>query len=310
MASKDYFNSNPTLDTTNKQNSLDPQVKVGGGSQGELDPGEPLVGRSFVNREEPPVYQQPPIGQEPPVYEQPPRQESASFFGGDDGNLRPHVNGVFTSETPVEIVDEKAKKKRRNMIIALVAVIVLVLGCGGVFGVVYYQNQQAEASMAEKDREAAQEVANMIASIGEVSLGSGDAITKARSHYDVLTEEQKAYIPNLAELTAAEQKYDELKADQQAKEEAEAKAKAEKEAAAAAQKSTLVLPTNNSYYGCYQVITQSGDGLVLRYGPSTSYNKILTVPYGTYLDVYGWSGEWAYVSYGGKNGWVNSNYLY
>ena len=290
MASKDYFNSNPTLDTTNKQNSLDPQAKVGGGSQGELDPGEPLVGRSFVNREEPPVYQQPPIGQEPPVYEQPPRQESASFFGGDDGNLRPHVNDVFTSETPV--------------------VIVLVLGCGGVFGVVYYQNQQTEAAMAEKDREAAQEVANMIASIGEVSLGSGDAITKARSHYDVLTEEQKAYIPNLAELTAAEQKYDELKADQQAKEEAEAKAKAEKEAAAAAQKSTLVLPTNNSYYGCYQVITQSGDGLVLRYGPSTSYNKILTVPYGTYLDVYGWSGEWAYVSYGGKNGWVNSNYLY
>ena len=46
------------------------------------------------------------------------------------------------------------------------------------------------------------------------------------------------------------------------------------------------------------------------YGPSTSYNKILTVPYGTYLDVYGWSGEWAYVSYSGKNGWVNSNYLY
>ena len=204
MASKDYFNSNPTLDTTNKQNSLDPQAKVGGGSQGELDPGEPLVGRSFVNREEPPVYQQPPIGQEPPVYEQPPRQESASFFGGDDGNLRPHVNGVFTSETPVEIVDEKAKKKRRNMIIALVAVIVLVLGCGGVFGVLYYQNQKEEAAKAEQDREAAQEVANMIASIGEVSLGSDDAITKARSHYDVLTEEQKAYIPNLADLTAAE----------------------------------------------------------------------------------------------------------
>ncbi len=51
-----------------------------------------------------------------------------------------------------------------------------------------------------------------IAAIGEVSLNSAEAIKAARTAYDALTADQKAYVSKLPILTDAEAKYAELKA--------------------------------------------------------------------------------------------------
>lgn len=303
MAKKEFFKTNPTLnhsqtefENVKNQDSLDPQ------SQNSLDP-------ETVNNEKSNVV----------IPEMAPSENNQvvatnSFLDGNQNNIRPQQSGILTSEV-LAAPDVKAKKKRTGLMIALIAVLVLLIGCGSAFGYVYHKDKEKEEAAIAADKAAAQKVADMIASIGEVSLGSSDQITEARSNYDALTVHQKEYVPNLADLTTAEKKYEEMKAEQDAEDEAEAKAEAEAaaakeaaEAAEAAAKSTLVLPNNNSYYGTYQVYASGG--LVLRYGPSKSYNKILTIPDGTYLDIYGWSGEWCYVTYNNHNGWVSANYLY
>ena len=59
----------------------------------------------------------------------------------------------------------------------------------------------AGCALADPDVKAAQD---SIASIGEVSLESHDAIAAARASYDTLTEEQKAKVSNSSELNDAE----------------------------------------------------------------------------------------------------------
>lgn len=303
MAKKEFFKSNPTLnhsqtefEDVKTQDSLDPQT------QNSLDPETVNIEKSNV------------VIPETAPAENHQVVATNSFLEEDRNNMCPQQSGILTSEV-FAAPDVNAKKKRTGLVIALIAVLVLLIGCGGAFGYVYHKDKEKEKAAIAADKAAAQEVANMIASIGEVSLGSGDQITEARSNYDALTVQQKEYVPNLADLTTAEKKYEEMKAEQEAEDEAAAKAeadaaaaKAQAQAAKEAANSTLVLPNNNSYYGTYQVYASGG--LVLRYGPSKSYNKILTIPDGTYLDVYGWSGEWCYVSYNNQNGWVSASYLY
>ncbi|WP_081657380.1 SH3 domain-containing protein [Pseudovibrio exalbescens] len=48
--------------------------------------------------------------------------------------------------------------------------------------------------------------------------------------------------------------------------------------------------------------------LNLRYGAGTSSPVILVIPYGHFLEVAGCS-AWCKVSYAGRTGWVNSNYI-
>ncbi|MGN0171971.1 MAG: SH3 domain-containing protein, partial [Acutalibacteraceae bacterium] len=92
--------------------------------------------------------------------------------------------------------------------------------------------------------------------------------------------------------------------------EAEAKAKAEAEAMEAAAEDSLVMPAAVSYCGHYKVVTKDIDsGLYQRQGPSMDDSIIAFLKNGTVVPVYAWSGEWAYISYNNKNGWVNSRYL-
>jgi uncharacterized protein YgiM (DUF1202 family) len=49
--------------------------------------------------------------------------------------------------------------------------------------------------------------------------------------------------------------------------------------------------------------------LILRAAPSTSARKILTIPQGREVYVFGNQGNWAEVNYNGRTGWVCSAHL-
>ena len=103
-----------------------------------------------------------------------------------------------------------------------------------------------EAYTALVDAAAAKAVDDLIDTIGEVTLESGDAIKAARAAYDALTDTQKELVKNYEKLLAAEELYEELTASaaaiaqkaaeeaKQAQEEAEAAQKAAEEAVEAA----------------------------------------------------------------------------
>ena len=49
--------------------------------------------------------------------------------------------------------------------------------------------------------------------------------------------------------------------------------------------------------------------LNMRTGPGTSYGVVTVIPKGAQVSVSGYSGDWAQVSYGGKNGYAHGSYL-
>ena len=53
----------------------------------------------------------------------------------------------------------------------------------------------------------------------------------------------------------------------------------------------------------------TSDGVNLRGGPGTSYNKIMLVSKATAVKEYAKSGDWAFVGVGNKYGWIKSEYL-
>ncbi|MBQ6809812.1 MAG: SH3 domain-containing protein, partial [Firmicutes bacterium] len=134
------------------------------------------------------------------------------------------------------------------------------------------------------DQASADEVRNMIASIGVVTINSGDEIDDAFDAYNALTIDQKELVTNYSTLLEAKSTYDGIK-------------------------STLVVPNYNIFDWTYYWVTAQS-GLVLRYGPSTDYNKIVTMPYDSTVEVYAWDGNWAYVWYDGQWGWCNGDYLW
>lgn len=60
--------------------------------------------------------------------------------------------------------------------------------------------------------------------------------------------------------------------------------------------------------GIYAVNSSSGI-LNLRSGPSTSYSSLTTIPSGTLLAISEASGDWGWVVYKGKSGWISLNYV-
>ena len=70
----------------------------------------------------------------------------------------------------------------------------------------------------------------------------------------------------------------------------------------------LVEPQNRVEYG-YHGTVNTKDGLMFRYGPGQEYNAIDVIPYGTEVAEEGWSGDWIYIQYKGRYGWVNSTYI-
>ncbi|MCD7859937.1 MAG: PQQ-binding-like beta-propeller repeat protein, partial [Firmicutes bacterium] len=75
---------------------------------------------------------------------------------------------------------------------------------------------QENDAIAAANQAAADSVISLIDAIGTVTLDSEEAIEAARAAYDGLTEEQKALVTNLDTLTAAEEAYAKLVADQSA----------------------------------------------------------------------------------------------
>lgn len=69
----------------------------------------------------------------------------------------------------------------------------------------------AELKATEDDKKKAQDVADMIGKLGDVTLASEEAIQKARSAYDKLTDTQKALVTNYDVLEAAEETLTALK---------------------------------------------------------------------------------------------------
>ena len=75
------------------------------------------------------------------------------------------------------------------------------------------ETRYAELVKAEADKEAAEQVDELIGAVGdEITLDSREAIEAARAAYDALTAEQKSLVTGLDALKAAESKYQELKA--------------------------------------------------------------------------------------------------
>ena len=70
----------------------------------------------------------------------------------------------------------------------------------------------------------------------------------------------------------------------------------------------LVEPQNRVDYGYHGTVTAK-DGLMFRYGPGQEYGAIDVIPYGTEVAEEGWSGNWIYIQYKGRYGWVNSDYV-
>ena len=74
------------------------------------------------------------------------------------------------------------------------------------------ETRYAELVKAEADKEAAEQVDELIGAVGdEITLDSREAIEAARAAYDALTAEQKSLVTGLDALKAAESKYQELK---------------------------------------------------------------------------------------------------
>ena len=70
----------------------------------------------------------------------------------------------------------------------------------------------------------------------------------------------------------------------------------------------LVKPEYESENGFHGYV-DSPDGLNMRYGPGTEYDIITALPDKTEVIERGWEGEWVYVEYNGKFGWMNSKYF-
>ncbi|MBQ1284948.1 MAG: SH3 domain-containing protein [Lachnospiraceae bacterium] len=78
--------------------------------------------------------------------------------------------------------------------------------------------------------------------------------------------------------------------------------------AASTDPNTLVYPDPWIDYG-YHGYVNTQDGLMFRLGPGTNYNAIDVIPYGTEVAEEGWYGDWIFVKYNGRYGWVNSKYI-
>ena len=78
--------------------------------------------------------------------------------------------------------------------------------------------------------------------------------------------------------------------------------------AASGDPNTLVYPDTWIDYG-YHGYVNTTDGLYFRQGPGTNYAIIDLIPYGTEVAEEGYDGDWIFIKYNGRYGWVNSKYI-
>lgn len=112
-------------------------------------------------------------------------------------------------------VQASNKRKKKGWLIAFIVVAVLIAGTITTCSI---SKAVKENQIAETNRNEAQKVIDLIDAIGEVTLSSGPAITRAENAYNALTSDQKALVTNYSKLTAARAKYEKLLNDQREEE--------------------------------------------------------------------------------------------
>lgn len=112
-------------------------------------------------------------------------------------------------------VEASKKRKKKGWLIAFIIVAAIIAGTITTCSI---SKAVEKNQIAEVNRNKAQEVIDMINTIGEVTLSSGTAITRAENAYNALTAEQKAFITNYSKLVAARNQYEKLLNDQREEE--------------------------------------------------------------------------------------------
>ena len=112
-------------------------------------------------------------------------------------------------------VQTSNKRKKKGWLIAFIVVAVLIAGTITTCSI---SKAVKENQIAETNRNEAQKVIDLIDAIGEVTLSSGPAITRAENAYNALTADQKILVTNYSKLTAARSKYEQLQYEQREEE--------------------------------------------------------------------------------------------
>lgn len=112
-------------------------------------------------------------------------------------------------------VEASKKRKKKGWLIAFIIVAAIIAGTITTCSI---SKAVEKNQIAEVNRNKAQEVIDMINAIGEVTLSSGTAITRAENAYNALTAEQKALVTNYSKLVAARNQYEKLLNDQREEE--------------------------------------------------------------------------------------------
>ena len=112
-------------------------------------------------------------------------------------------------------VEASKKRKKKGWLIAFIIVAAIITGTITTCSI---SKAVEKNQIAEVNRNKAQEVIDMINAIGEVTLSSGTAITRAENVYNALTAEQKELVTNYSKLVAARNQYEKLLNDQREEE--------------------------------------------------------------------------------------------
>lgn len=110
---------------------------------------------------------------------------------------------------------EYHQKRKTGWLIVLIVVVTAVAGSITACAIT---RAIKENQIAEVNRSEAQRVIDLIDAIGNVTLSSGPAITKAENAYKALTDDQKAMVTNFYILTAAKADYEQLLSEQREEE--------------------------------------------------------------------------------------------
>ena len=118
-----------------------------------------------------------------------------------------------TAYTSAVVASNKRKKKAWLIVSIVVGVLI-----AGTITTCSISKAINENQIAEANRNEAQKVIDLIDAIGEVTLSSGPAITRAENAFNALTAGQKALVTNYSKLTAARSKYEQLQYEQREEE--------------------------------------------------------------------------------------------
>lgn len=120
-----------------------------------------------------------------------------------------------TKTAYVTAVEASNKRKKKGFLIAFILVAAIIVGtittCSISEGV-------KENQISEMNKNEAQKVIDLIDAIGEVTLSSDPAITRAENAYNALTFDQKPLVTNYSKLVSARNQYEKLLNDQREEE--------------------------------------------------------------------------------------------